>query len=326
MKLAERKNGRIPSHRDSSYIWGHAMFHWAKRNPKVRIVNLETSVTLSDVWESKGINYRCHPQNVSVLKTAGIDVCALANNHVLDWGVPGLLQTVQVLRETGIQVSGAGKNKEEAKTPAVVSVAEHLRVIVFSIAFASSGVPDVWAAQDSTPGVNYFREINQKAFEDIRAQIERFAQTGDIIVVSVHWGPNWGYEISHEQKDFAHRLIDEAHVDLIHGHSSHHPLGMEVYGEKLILYGCGDFINDYEGISGYEEFRGDISLMYFPSLDISTGRLKDLVVVPLVIKNLSLQKPSNNDIQWIQHRLNRECHDKGLYFKQDGEILQLLKS
>lgn len=69
---------------------------------------------------------------------------------------------------------------------------------------------------------------------------------GDITVVSVHWGSNWGYEVDDRQIDFAHRLIDEG-VDVVHGHSSHHPRPIEVYREKLILYGCGDTVDDYEG-------------------------------------------------------------------------------
>ena len=77
-------------------------------------------------------------------------------------------------------------------------------------------------------------------------------------MASIHWGDNWGYDIPREQTTFAHKLIDEAGVDVIHGHSSHHPKGIEVYKDKPIIYGCGDFIDDYEGISGYENFRDDL--------------------------------------------------------------------
>jgi poly-gamma-glutamate capsule biosynthesis protein CapA/YwtB (metallophosphatase superfamily) len=63
------------------------------------------------------------------------------------------------------------------------------------------------------------------------------------VVASVHWGPNWGYQIAESQRRFARGLID-AGVDLVHGHSSHHPIGMELYRDPLICYGCGDFVND----------------------------------------------------------------------------------
>lgn len=66
-------------------------------------------------------------------------------------------------------------------------------------------------------------------------------------IPALGWG-NWGYGVTRRTREFAHELLDHAGVDLIHGHSSHHPLGIEVYRDKLILYGCGDFINDYEGI------------------------------------------------------------------------------
>jgi Putative enzyme of poly-gamma-glutamate biosynthesis (capsule formation) len=80
-------------------------------------------------------------------------------------------------------------------------------------------------------------------------------QQGDIVVASIHWGGNWDYKVPREQREFAHKLIDEAGVDVIHGHSSHHIKGIEVYRGKLIMYGCSDLLNDYEGISGlYEDF------------------------------------------------------------------------
>jgi poly-gamma-glutamate capsule biosynthesis protein CapA/YwtB (metallophosphatase superfamily) len=68
-------------------------------------------------------------------------------------------------------------------------------------------------------------------------------------------------------------LINEAGVDIVHGHSSHHPKGIEVYKNRPILYGCGDFLNDYEGISGYQEYRDDLTLMYFPRMDAASGKL-----------------------------------------------------
>ena len=77
----------------------------------------------------------------------------------------------------------------------------------------------------------------------------------DLIIVSVHWGSNWGYDVPEEQRRFAHALIDKAGVSVVHGHSSHHPKAIEVYRDRLILYGCGDFLNDYEGIKGYEELK-----------------------------------------------------------------------
>jgi poly-gamma-glutamate synthesis protein (capsule biosynthesis protein) len=131
-------------------------------------------------------------------------------------------------------------------------------------------------------------------------------QQGDIVVASIHWGSNWGYDIPPEQREFAHKLIDEAGVDVIHGHSSHHVKGIEVYKGKVIIYGSGDFLNDYEGIGGFEQFRNDLALMYFVSVDPSNGKLSHLQMTPIQIKNFKANQASRADSQWLRDVLNRE--------------------
>ena len=126
------------------------------------------------------------------------------------------------------------------------------------------------------------------------------------MVASIHWGSNWGYRIPSEQIRFAHELVSQAGIDVIHGHSSHHARPFEVYRGKLILYGCGDFINDYEGIQGYEGFRDDLALMYFASIDPVTGKLASLRIVPMQIKNFRLNRVSREDALWLRDTLNRE--------------------
>ena len=138
------------------------------------------------------------------------------------------------------------------------------------------------------------------------------AKTGDISVVSIHWGPNWGYEIPDEQRRFAHKLVDETGVSVIHGHSSHHPKAIEVYRNRLILYGCGDFLNDYEGIEGYEEYRADLSLMYFVDVDAASGDLVALELTPLQILRFRLEPAASNDAEWIARRLDRESAKFGV--------------
>ena len=126
------------------------------------------------------------------------------------------------------------------------------------------------------------------------------------MIASIHWGGNWGFAVPREQRTLAHKLIDAAGVDLVHGHSSHHVKGIEVYKDKLILYGCGDFLNDYEGIGGYEEFRGDLALMYFASLDPATGKLASLKMTPTQTKKFRIRKASRPDALWLWNTLNRE--------------------
>lgn len=119
---------------------------------------------------------------------------------------------------------------------------------------------------------------------------------GDIAIVSMHWGSNWGYGVDSAQIRFAHRLIDEG-VDVVHGHSSHHPRPVEVYHGKLILYGCGDTIDDYEGIGTYESFRHELRLLYFASVE-TTGTV--LRMVPMRMRRMRLERAPDVDGEWLR--------------------------
>ena len=83
-------------------------------------------------------------------------------------------------------------------------------------------------------------------------------------------------------------------------------MATEVYQGKPILYGCGDFINDYEGIGGYDEYRSDLRLMYFVSFDRSSGELSRVRLVPLQSKQFRLTYAQPTDTKWLQQTLNRE--------------------
>ncbi len=310
LELAEKKNGQILRPVDFSYVWGDALDELERVKPHVRIVNLETSVTVSEDWEDKGINYRMHPANAPVLTTAGIDVCVLANNHVLDWGERGLLQTLNSLQNAGVKTAGAGLDEKDAGSPAVVDLPIQGRLLIFSMATTSSGVPRHWEA-GVKPGINLLQSFSKEAVFKIKQQIQSFRKPDDLVMASIHWGGNWGYQIPQEHISFARRLIDEAGMDLVHGHSSHHILGIEVYREKLIIYGCGDFINDYEGIWGYEKFRGDLSVMFFPCLEVETGKLKGLRLVVMQMKKFRLVRASLKDVKWLKEVLNREGQGRG---------------
>jgi poly-gamma-glutamate synthesis protein (capsule biosynthesis protein) len=320
VEIAEKVNGPIPRSVAPGYIWGDALDELERVAPDLRVINLETSVTKSDdYWEGKEVQYRMHPENIDSITAAKIDVCSLANNHVLDWGYDGLKETLETLRRTKVRGVGAGRDLKEAESPVVMGIEGKGRVIVFAFGSPTSGVPLNWAASEKKPGVNLLRDFSDDAIQRIRKRVQEMEQDRDIVVVSVHWGGNWGYHVPQEEIDFAHRLIDEAGVDIIHGHSSHHVKGIEVYQDRLILYGCGDFLNDYEGISGYEYYRDDLGLMYFASLDPSAGRLVQLQLTPTQIKYFKVNRTSRDDALWLSHTLNREGERFGTRVKLDED-------
>jgi hypothetical protein len=201
------------------------------------------------------------------------------------------------LSSSGLRVAGAGRDTDEATRPAVVQTANRSRVTVFSVGTRSSGIPSGWKAGGSDPGVA-IAELRRSGAGLPTGQIAAAKQGGDIVVVSVHWGGNWGYQVTPEQVEMAHRFVD-AGADVVHGHSSHHPRPVEVYRDRLILYGCGDLINDYEGIAGRDEYRDDLRLLYFATLESASGELTGLRMVPFQARRMRLEHAAGADAAWL---------------------------
>ncbi len=175
------------------------------------MINLETSITTSEDWQPKGINYRMHPANLPVLGAAGIDVCVLANNHVLDWGRRGLLDTLAELARQGIRTAGAGRDLAEARAPARIELGpgEGGRLLIFALALASRntgrqdrtrtrggrapadlrpgpGLQEHWAAGVDRPGVFFLPALTVPALDELKALIRRWQRPGDRVLVSIH--------------------------------------------------------------------------------------------------------------------------------------------
>jgi poly-gamma-glutamate synthesis protein (capsule biosynthesis protein) len=323
VELAERASGAFAKPVDFSYVWGDALDELQRRAPDAAIVNLETAVTKSSrPWPGKGIHYRMSPANVGVLTAFGLDCCALANNHVLDWGTDGLAETLGTLRRAGLATAGAGANREQAQRPAALEIGEDVRILVFSFAVTSSGVPSVWRAAPEGAGIWLLDDLSDEAVDEVAAVVSGYRRAGDVVLTSIHWGSNWGYEIPQRHRRFARRLIDRAAVAVVHGHSSHHPLGIEVHRGRPVLYGCGDFLNDYEGIGGREEYRANLSLGYWLEIDPTTGQLLALTMTPFRIRRFRLERASAEEATWLATTLSREGRALGteVWLGADGAL------
>ena len=326
VELAERATGALKRPVDFAYVWGDALAEFTRVRPDVRIVNLETSVTTSDdAWPEKGIHYRMHPRNLPCLTAAQLDCCVLANNHVMDWGRSGLAETLDALRRAGVRTAGAGRNEDEAAAPASIEVTGKGRVLVFACAMASSGVAPEWAGAKDRAGVSFLKDFSSRAVDAVSRRVRGEKRAGDIVVLSIHWGGNWGFDVSRDERAFAHHLVDAAGVDVVHGHSSHHIKGIEVYRERPIIYGCGDFLNDYEGIGGHEEYRSDLSLMYFPMLDARTGRLLQFAVTPTQIRYFRVNRAPAEGVLWLFETLNHEGRRMGTRVERQVDDTFLLR-
>jgi poly-gamma-glutamate synthesis protein (capsule biosynthesis protein) len=201
----------------------------------------------------------------------------------------------------------------------VIGLPINARVLVFAFASPTSGVPADWAAAASRCGINFLEELSARTAQGVAQATALHRRPGDVVVVSVHWGGNWGFDIPREEQAFARALIDAGGADIVHGHSSHHVKGIEVRRGKLILYGCGDFLNDYEGIGGHGDYRPDLSLMYFPEVDPATGTLRSLHAVPMRIRRFRMERAPADGIEWLRETLNREGSALGTHVTADDD-------
>ena len=196
VRLAERVNGPIPRPASFSWPWGDALPVVAEAAPDVRILNLETSVTRStDFAPGKAVHYRMDPGNLPCVAAIRPDVCAVANNHVLDFGERGLRETLAALAGAGLAAAGAGLDQAQAGQPAAVPLPDGGRLLVYSCGTASSGIPPHWAATATRPGVNLLPSLSRAAADALITRAQAARREGAVAVVSIHWGSNWGYRV-----------------------------------------------------------------------------------------------------------------------------------
>ena len=291
------------------------------RSTDLLLINLETAATTHDEkWPDKVFNYRMHPTNIECLKVAGVDYAGLANNHSLDFGEKGLAETVKVVREAGIAFAGAGDSQVEARSPAILYMPTptHKRHQIH--VHAASDHPDGWA------GVKQFNHITYQPTTHTRIKSDLTRTTHGsppaLNIFSVHWGPNYAWRPSNEIRDLAHHLIDNCDVDVIHGHSSHHVQGVEVYKGKPIIYGCGDFVDDYAVTPGY---RNDLSAVWRVQVEevaaesSAIQRLKPirLQILPTRIKRFQaeLLDPGDSDWGWVAEKIQTLSKEMGTHVK-----------
>jgi len=303
VRLAERAHGPVPAAVDPSYIWGDALEDIDRFAPHARIINLETAVTThGDPWRPKAVHYRMNPANLACLAAARIDVCTLANNHTLDWGEHGFSDTLSCLRHAGFATAGAGRNHIEAAAPAILRRPGGGRILVFAFAAYDCGVPPAWEANHE-PGINMLPpddlHLTRTADRLLAAR-----RPGDLVIASIHWGANRVDHIPARHRRVARYLVESGAADVIHGHSSHHPLAAEVHHGKLILYGCGDLINDYEGTTNGRSDRPDLVCLYLATLE-SDGRLHGLDILPFQLHRFRLRPPGREDREWLRASINR---------------------
>lgn len=301
---------------NTSSPWGNSL-ELLKKSDLI-LANLETAVTNhNNRWPNKVFNYRMHPANVECVKAANVAYVSLANNHTLDFNREGLFETVETIDSAGIAHAGAGRTLQEAEKPAILRLrrtssdedsSEH-EIHVYSF----SDHPGDWASVPEFNLLKYTSAYRAKLKDLLTRAHPGLTSSPSLKIISVHWGPNYSWEPDTEITSTARFLIDDCGIDIIHGHSSHHVQGVEVYRGKLIIYGCGDFIDDY---AVNPKFRNDLSAAWNVTVAESTvGKLevKKLEVFPNRIFKFQagLLSKDHRDHEFVCDKLRELCGNFG---------------
>jgi len=278
----------------ASYPWGDALS--LLQEADLTLVNLECVIAESgeEFQPPRAFYFRAHPRAIETLTSAGIDYVTLSNNHAMDFRAPALMETIALLDEHGIAHAGAGANLEEASRPALLE-ARGIKVGV--VAFADHFVE--YGATEDTPGTNIIPiSLEEEHFRRVKESIQAARAAGaDLVIFSIHWGPNMRHAPTPAFIEFAHAVMD-AGADIFHGHSAHVFQGVEIYHGKPILYDTGDLVDDYY-VSPLH--RNDQQFLFL--VTVTSKRVKRIELVPLLISHMQVNQAKGKAVDEICTRM-----------------------
>ena len=271
------------------------------------IGNLETPLTTSDeLLVEKKYRFKNPPEPVAAaLARAGLDVANLANNHSLDYGYSGLVETRSALQHQGIKPIGAGSTLSQAREAAVINIDQ---TRVGFLAYSNTFPKEFWAEKDR-PGTAFGHE------HQIRADVAALKNSGvDIVAVSFHWGQEGATELREYQPLLAHAAID-AGADLIIGHHPHVLQAVEQYKQGIIFYSLGNFT-----FGSYSRRAKDSAIA---RIQIADKRLRRVELIPINVYNVDvLFQPtllSESDAQRVIAELQTLSIQRGTSLQADGD-------
>lgn len=289
------------------YVWGDLLPTLCGTD--LNLANLETTLTHSNRKVPKTFNFKAGPDKVVALTDANIKIVNLANNHVLDFGEAGFSDTLKTLDAAGIKFVGAGKDDTAAAKPLVLS----LKGISLGIVGFTDNEP-TWKAGAARPGVNYIDIDSPNDRNNALAAISRLRKETDIVIVTIHWGPNMKAFPDRLFIDFAHAMVEHG-ASLVHGHSAHNFQGVEVYRGKLIFYDTGDFVDDYVV---HPDLRNDHS--FFFRVELKKEGPVAAKLIPVLIADCQVNQAMNGDRRWSLHRMQNLSKRLGTTVTDSGEV------
>lgn len=289
------------SRRPPGYPWGDTLSRF--KGADARIANLECVISdKGRPWSAtpKVFHFRSDSKNIESLKIAGIDAVSIANNHSLDYEYDALFEMLTTLDRAGIARAGAGRNLEDASAPAFFEAAGRRCAM---IAFTDN--EPSWAARKDKPGVYYVPiDVDDPRAQGLFDRISLIKEETGFVIVSAHWGPNWGYSPVASHIPFGRRLI-ESGADIVFGHSCHVFQGIEFYRGGAIIYSAGDFIDDY---AVDEEERNDESFIFLADIE---KKVRSMRLYPTVIEDFSARIAEYPRAELIAAKMKNLCAEFG---------------
>ncbi|WP_226039457.1 CapA family protein [Natrinema sp. DC36] len=316
-------------------VWGTALERLRELDGLV--INLECVLsTRGREWQRthRPFHFRADPEwAIPALERAGVDICALANNHVLDYEEVALRDTIEALDEAGIGHAGAGETIDEALEPAVRTIggssagddepkpnADSDSGLDIAVVSVTDNTPE-YAADEDSPGTARI----EMAVDDsdtrrlVSDALERARETHpDLLVASLHWGPNMVTEPPESFREFGRWLIEDG-VDIVHGHSAHVFQGIEVHEGRPIVYDAGDFVDDYRVD---DELRNDRSFLFVLAVT-PDGQPTELRLQPTEIDDCAVREADPEAATWSRERIRELSEPFGTEFDRDGDGLVL---
>lgn len=287
---------------DADYPWGdtRTLFQAADW----RACNLECVISdRGRPWSKtpKEFHFRSDAKNVAVLRAAGIDAVSVANNHALDFECDAMLDMLRLLDRAGIRHAGAGADAAEAVRPGVSVVKD---TSIGLIGFTDN--EPQWEAGPKSAGLFYLPiDVSDERAGTLFETVREARKRNDLVVVSAHWGPNWGYEPLAAHVRFGHALV-EAGADIIFGHSGHVFRGVELYRGRPIMYCTGNFIDDY---AVDEIDRNDESFVF--TVEMDGARMTRMTLRPTVIAGCQARMAQSERAKAIALKMARLCERLG---------------
>ncbi len=234
------------------------------------VANLENPITVGREIKSGEMIFHADPGSEFVLKDAGISLVSLGNNHSMNFGEKGILDTMEYLSKAGILYAGAGENSTNANKPMFVE--KNGIKFAFLSYVDSSFTPASYEATDKKPGVAFMR------IPEMVAAVEKARMQADFIIVLMHAGEEYSDGTTKVQREFAHAAID-AGAEMVIGAHPHVVQALEKYNGKYIFYSLGNFI--------FDQILPETKRGLMVKADFGENGVKNIKLVPLVIENLS---------------------------------------